>query len=90
VNGSSHYFQARAFRFKSYTTLNLKASYALPTPLHFFLQKPNIYTTYISPTMIHGLSKTQRLSIAIGISFSFFAAEISGSSILEGKSQLGA
>jgi hypothetical protein len=33
--------------------------------------------------MIHGLSKTQRLSIAIGISFTFFAAEISGSLILE-------
>ncbi|PMD27263.1 cation diffusion facilitator family metal ion transporter-like protein [Hyaloscypha hepaticicola] len=27
--------------------------------------------------MVHGLSKTQRLSIAIGISFTFFAAEIS-------------
>jgi zinc transporter 1 len=33
--------------------------------------------------MVHGLSKTQRLSIAIGISFSFFAAEISGSLISE-------
>jgi zinc transporter 1 len=39
--------------------------------------------------MIHGLSKTQRLSIAIGISFSFFAAEISGSSISEGEKSSG-
>jgi zinc transporter 1 len=32
--------------------------------------------------MVHGLSKTQRLSIAIAISSIFFAAEISGSSML--------